>query len=51
MKLFPAVDILDGKAVRLLEGKRDKVTVYGDPLDMARKWADMGAGYIHIVDL
>lgn len=51
MKLFPAVDILDGKAVRLLEGKRDKVTVYGDPLEMAHKWADMGAEYLHIVDL
>lgn len=51
MKLFPAVDILDGKAVRLLEGKRDMLSVYGNPLDMAHKWADMGAQYIHIVDL
>lgn len=51
MRLFPAVDILDGKAVRLLEGKRDKLTVYGEPLEMAHKWADMGARYLHIVDL
>lgn len=51
MKLFPAVDILDGKAVRLLEGKREKLTIYGDPLEMAHKWADMGAQYLHIVDL
>lgn len=51
MKLFPAVDILDGKAVRLLEGKREKVTVYGEPLEMAHRWADMGAQYLHIVDL
>lgn len=51
MKLFPAVDILDGKAVRLLEGRRDKLTIYGEPLDMAHKWADMGARYLHIVDL
>lgn len=51
MKLFPAVDILDGQAVRLLEGKRDKVTVYGDPLEMAHKWAEKGAKYLHIVDL
>ena len=51
MKLFPAVDILDNKAVRLLEGKRDLATVYGHPLDMAHQWADMGAKYLHIVDL
>ena len=51
MKLYPAVDILDGKAVRLLEGIRGKVTVYGDPLEMAHKWAKQGAKNLHIVDL
>lgn len=51
MKLFPAVDILDGKAVRLLEGKIDSVTVYGDPLEMAHKWASKGAEFLHIVNL
>ncbi len=51
MKLFPAIDILDRKAVRLIQGKRDSVTVYGDPVEMAHKWASMGAEYLHIVDL
>jgi len=51
MKLFPAIDILDKKAVRLLYGKRDNVTIYGDPIEMISKWASMGAKNIHIVDL
>ena len=51
MILFPAVDVLDNNAVRLLYGKRDDVTVYGAPVEMAMKWQDMGAEYLHIVDL
>lgn len=51
MILFPAVDVLDNKAVRLLYGKRDQVTVYGTPLEMALKWQKMGAQYLHLVDL
>lgn len=51
MKLFPAIDILDNKAVRLLYGKRNEVTVYGDPVEMVAKWTSLGAKYIHIVDL
>lgn len=51
MILFPAVDVLDNKAVRLLYGKRDEVTVYGTPLEMALKWQEMGAQYLHLVDL
>ena len=51
MILFPAVDVLDNRAVRLLYGKREDVTVYGKPVDMALKWQDMGAEYLHIVDL
>lgn len=51
MILFPAVDVLDNKAVRLLYGKRDDVTVYGAPVEMALKWQNMGAEYLHIVDL
>ena len=51
MKLFPAIDILDKKSVRLLYGKRDEVTIYGDPVDMVAKWSSMGAQNIHIVDL
>lgn len=51
MLLLPAVDILDRKAVRLLYGKRDNVTDYGSPVDMALRWASCGAEYLHIVDL
>ncbi|MDE5756595.1 MAG: 1-(5-phosphoribosyl)-5-((5-phosphoribosylamino)methylideneamino)imidazole-4-carboxamide isomerase, partial [Clostridia bacterium] len=51
MILFPAVDVLDNRAVRLLYGKREDVTVYGAPVEMALKWQDMGAEYLHIVDL
>ena len=51
MILFPAIDILDGKCVRLLHGEYDKVTEYGEPVVMAKKWADNGAEYLHIVDL
>lgn len=51
MKLFPAIDILDGRAVRLLYGKRELVTDYGLPLDRAKLWRDAGAEYLHVVDL
>ncbi len=51
MILFPAIDIYNGKAVRLLRGDYDKVTVYGEPLDMAQKFEDMNAEWIHVVDL
>ena len=52
MILLPAVDILDGKAVRLTRGEFDESTVYdADPLDAARRWVDDGARRLHIVDL
>lgn len=51
MKLFPAIDILNGECVRLLYGDYAQVTKYGVPLDMARKWQACGAQYLHIVDL
>lgn len=51
MILFPAVDILDNRAVRLLYGERDKVTDYGAPAELAAKWASEGAEYLHVVDL
>lgn len=51
MKLYPAIDVLDGRAVRLLYGKRDQVTDYGDPVDFAKRWADEGAEILHVVDL
>lgn len=52
MQIYPAIDIKDGKAVRLVQGKFDEVTVFNDnPADAAKAWADAGATYIHIVDL
>jgi len=51
MKIYPAIDILDGKAVRLRRGRRAEATVYGDPLEMAMKWVSKGAEWLHAVDL
>jgi phosphoribosylformimino-5-aminoimidazole carboxamide ribotide isomerase len=50
--LYPAIDMRDGKCVRLLQGDYDQETVYGDsPFDMAKQFADQGAEWIHMVDL
>lgn len=52
MLIIPAIDIKDGRCVRLKQGKMDQETVYSDsPVDMARRWQKMGASLIHIVDL
>jgi phosphoribosylformimino-5-aminoimidazole carboxamide ribotide isomerase len=52
MILLPAIDILDGKAVRLAKGSFDDQTVYDpDPLEAARRWAAAGARGLHVVDL
>ncbi|MBP5738410.1 MAG: 1-(5-phosphoribosyl)-5-[(5-phosphoribosylamino)methylideneamino]imidazole-4-carboxamide isomerase [Abditibacteriota bacterium] len=52
MKLLPAIDMMDGKAVRLIRGEFDKSTVFGDdPAEMARRWEDCGAEILHLVDL
>ena len=51
MILYPAIDVLDGRAVRLLYGKKDRVTDYGDPVDCAKRWIDAGAEILHAVDL
>lgn len=52
MQIYPAIDIIDGKAVRLTQGKFDDVTVFNDsPAAAAKDWIDAGATYIHIVDL
>ncbi len=52
MLIIPAIDIKDGKCVRLKQGRMDQETVYSDsPLDMAKRWREMGAGLIHLVDL
>ncbi|QIZ99151.1 bifunctional 1-(5-phosphoribosyl)-5-((5-phosphoribosylamino)methylideneamino)imidazole-4-carboxamide isomerase/phosphoribosylanthranilate isomerase PriA [Leifsonia sp. PS1209] len=49
--LLPAVDVADGKAVRLTQGEAGSETSYGDPVDAAAEWADQGAEWIHLVDL
>lgn len=51
MILFPAIDIRDGKCVRLIQGDYDRQQTYGDPVEMAIKWEDAGANFLHIVDL
>jgi phosphoribosylformimino-5-aminoimidazole carboxamide ribotide isomerase len=52
MILLPAIDILEGKAVRLTQGDFDASTVYdADPLDAARRWVKSGARALHVVDL
>jgi 1-(5-phosphoribosyl)-5-[(5-phosphoribosylamino)methylideneamino] imidazole-4-carboxamide isomerase/N-(5'phosphoribosyl)anthranilate isomerase len=49
--LLPAVDVADGKAVRLTQGEAGSETSYGDPVDAAAEWAQAGADWIHLVDL
>lgn len=52
MQLYPAIDIKDGKCVRLTQGLFDNVTIYSDtPADMARQWVEQGATFLHLVDL
>ncbi len=52
MKLFPAIDLLGGQAVRLEEGKRDRATVFhADPVQLVARFAHDGADRLHVVDL
>jgi phosphoribosylformimino-5-aminoimidazole carboxamide ribotide isomerase len=51
MKIYPAIDILGGKAVRLKQGRKNEATIYGDPMEMAAKWVGKGAEWLHVVDL
>ena len=52
MLLFPAIDLKEGKAVRLLQGRMEDSTVYGEnPVDVAKGFENQGAEYLHIVDL
>ena len=52
MIIFPAIDMKDGKCVRLEQGLFDKVTVFGeDPVEMAKKWEREGGEFLHLVDL
>ena len=52
MNIFPAIDLYEGKAVRLYKGDYAQMTVYNDnPVAVAKDFAAAGAQYIHIVDL
>ena len=51
LALLPAVDVADGKAVRLLKGEAGSETDYGSPVEAARDWVEAGAEWIHLVDL
>ena len=52
MQIIPAIDIIDGKCVRLEEGNYDKVTLYHrEPVDMAKKFENAGLTRLHLVDL
>jgi phosphoribosylformimino-5-aminoimidazole carboxamide ribotide isomerase len=52
IKIIPAIDIMGGKVVRLLQGDASKVTVYSlSPVEMAQNWASYGIEMLHIVDL
>ncbi|MBQ9900084.1 MAG: 1-(5-phosphoribosyl)-5-[Acholeplasmatales bacterium] len=51
MKLYPAIDLHDGMAVRLYKGDYNQVTQYGDPVTQAKKFKKMGATFLHVVDL
>jgi 1-(5-phosphoribosyl)-5-[(5-phosphoribosylamino)methylideneamino] imidazole-4-carboxamide isomerase/N-(5'phosphoribosyl)anthranilate isomerase len=51
LELLPAVDVADGKAVRLTKGEAGSETDYGDPVEAAMTWINAGAEWIHLVDL
>ena len=51
LELLPAVDVADGKAVRLTQGEAGSETDYGDPVEAAQAWITAGAEWIHLVDL
>ena len=51
IELIPAIDIIEGKCVRLTKGDYDTKKVYGDPLEMAQQFEDMGMRRLHVVDL
>ena len=51
MDLYPAIDLRDGGAVRLTQGDFDREARYGDPLELAARFTEGGAPWIHVVDL
>ncbi|MEM3766051.1 MAG: 1-(5-phosphoribosyl)-5-[(5-phosphoribosylamino)methylideneamino] imidazole-4-carboxamide isomerase, partial [Candidatus Bathyarchaeia archaeon] len=54
MKIFPAIDLMDGKVVRLLKGDPEAAKIYdwlGKPVEVAKKWEKDGADALHVIDL
>ena len=52
MKIIPAIDLMEGKVVRLIKGQPEKKTIYSDePIKIAKQWEKSGADLIHLVDL
>jgi phosphoribosylformimino-5-aminoimidazole carboxamide ribotide isomerase len=52
IQIIPAIDLMDGKCVRLKQGKKDSRVIYSDdPVEIARQWENAGARWLHIVDL
>ncbi|KUG20135.1 MAG: 1-(5-phosphoribosyl)-5-[(5-phosphoribosylamino)methylideneamino]imidazole-4-carboxamide isomerase [Methanomicrobiaceae archaeon] len=51
MEIYPAVDILDGRCVQLVQGKRERAEFYGEPGAWARRWIEEGARALHIINL
>ena len=51
LQLLPAIDVVDGQAVRLYQGEAGTETSYGSPLEAAQRWVEGGAEWIHLVDL
>jgi phosphoribosylformimino-5-aminoimidazole carboxamide ribotide isomerase len=51
MRIFPAVDILGGQCVQLVQGRRESATAFGEPLSCATRWLDQGADALHVVNL
>jgi phosphoribosylformimino-5-aminoimidazole carboxamide ribotide isomerase len=51
MVVYPAVDILGGKCVQLVQGRRETARIFGDPLTCARRWVREGAEALHVINL
>src|SRR5208283_4227273 len=51
MNLWPAIDVRDGRCVRLVQGDFDRETIYGDPIEVAQAYVLAGAERLHVVDL
>ena len=51
LQLLPAIDVVDGQAVRLYQGEAGTETSYGSPLEAAQRWVEGGAEWLHLVDL